>query len=173
MFSRLGPLLFLVYFNDIDYICCGRTIIQLSADDVKLYSKIDIRIGSLALQQSFDRFAEWQLTINVNKCAVLSFDSKSQPALHAYFIDGLAISRHDSYVDLGVTTSSNFSNEQHIHKIVSKVWQHISILRRGLLFRSLDTIRLPFITYIRPLLEYSSIIWTHTCICLIDLIENV
>jgi hypothetical protein len=142
-----------------------------------LYSEIDIRNGSLTLQQSLDRLAnwanEWQLTININKCAVLSLSSKSQPTLHAYFIDGLAISRQNSYVDLGVTISSNLSFEQHINNIVSKARQRISILLRGFLSRNLGTMRLAFITYIRPLLEYNSIIWNPTYIYLIDLIENV
>jgi hypothetical protein len=135
--SVLGPLLFLVYINDIDSVCCGSTKLQLFADDAKLYSEIDICNGSLTLQQSLDRLAnwasEWQLTININKCAVLSISSKSQPTSHAYFIGGLAISRLNSYVDLGITISSNLLFEQHINNIVSKARQRISILLRGFL----------------------------------------
>lgn len=129
------------------------------------------------MQQSLDRLAswanEWQLTININKCAVLSLSRNSRPTCHDYFINGLVIPRHNSYVDLGVTISSDLSFEQHINNIVSKARQRSSILFRGFLSRNLCTMRLAFITYIRPLLEYNSIIWNPNFIYLINLIENV
>jgi hypothetical protein len=99
----------------------------------------------------------------------MSMYSKSQPSSHAYFIGGLAISGFNSYVDLGITISSNLSFEQYINNIVSKARQRISILLQGFLSRDLSTMRLAFITYIRPLLEYKN----PNYIYLIDLIENV
>ena len=36
--SVLGPVLFLIFINDIEHICCGDTNLQLFADDCKLYS---------------------------------------------------------------------------------------------------------------------------------------
>ena len=95
------------------------------------------------------------------------------PTLRAYLIGGSAISHFNSYVDLGVTVSSSLSFVQHINNIVSKARQRISILLRGFLSRDLSTMRLAFITYIRPLLEYNSIVWNPNYIYLIDLIENV
>jgi ribonuclease P/MRP protein subunit RPP40 len=55
--SVLGPLLFLVYINEIDSVCCGNTTLQLFADDTKLYSNINVDSDSLTLQQSLDRLA--------------------------------------------------------------------------------------------------------------------
>jgi ribonuclease P/MRP protein subunit RPP40 len=41
--SVLGRLLFIVFFfNDIDTVRCGKIVLQLFADDAKLYSKINI-----------------------------------------------------------------------------------------------------------------------------------
>jgi hypothetical protein len=42
---------------------------------------------------------------------------------------------------------------------VFKAHQRVSILFRGFLSRNTSTMRLAFITYIRPTLEYNSIIW--------------
>jgi ribonuclease P/MRP protein subunit RPP40 len=175
--SVLGPLLFLVYINDIESVCCGSSTLQLFAGDAKLYSEIDINYGSLTLQLSLDRLADWadtwQLTININKCAILSLSRKAQPILYAYCINGSAIPRQNCYVDLGVTVSSNLSFEQHINSILSKARQRTSIIFRGFISRKLITMRAAFTTYIRPLLEYNSIIWNPIYINLIDLIENV
>jgi ribonuclease P/MRP protein subunit RPP40 len=173
----LGPILFLVYINDIDHVCCGNTRLQLFADDAKLYSNINIENASSLLQKSLDNLAiwarEWQLSININKCAVVSLSSKPQPASRIYYIDGMAIPCRDSHVDLGITVSNDLSFELHINNIVSKARQRVGTLFRGFLSRNLSTMRLAFITYIRPILEYNSIVWNPNFIHLIDLIENV
>lgn len=36
-----------------------------------------------------------------------------------------------------------------------------------------NTILLAFITYIRPVFDYNSILWNPNLVCLLDLIENV
>jgi hypothetical protein len=175
--SVLGPILFLLYINDIGSVCCGKTTLQLFADDAKLYCNIRIDRDSLSLQQSLDRLVSWakswQLSININKCAVLLLSTKPQPTLRNYFIDGTLISQKDSYIDLGVTISENLSFDAHISDIVSKARQRVSILFRGFLSRNTSTMRLAFITYIRPTLEYNSIIWNPSQKYLVDSIEHV
>jgi Reverse transcriptase (RNA-dependent DNA polymerase) len=68
------PILFLLYVNDIDSVCCGLTTLQLFADDAKLYSSINIDAASVSLQQSLDNLAawsnDWRLVINISKCTV-------------------------------------------------------------------------------------------------------
>ena len=74
--SVLGPIMFLIFINDIETVCCGDTDLQLFADDLKLYSSVNVSCNSLTLQQSIDNLAlwadKWQLNININKCAVLT-----------------------------------------------------------------------------------------------------
>ena len=65
------------------------------------------------------------------------------------------------------------SFEAHINNIVSKARQRISILFRGFVTRNLYIMRQAFVTYIRPMLEYNSVVWNPRLIHLIDLIENV
>jgi hypothetical protein len=60
-----------------------------------------------------------------------------------------------------------------MNNIVSKARQRVGTLFRGFLSRNLSTMRLAFITYIHPILEYNSIVWNLNFIHLIDLIENV
>jgi hypothetical protein len=132
-----------LYINDIGSVCCGNTTLQLFADDAKLYCNIRIDRDSLSLQQSLDRLVSWakswQLSININKCAVLFLSTKPQPTLRNYFIDGTLISQKDSYIDLGVTIGENLSFDAHISDIVSKARQRVSILFRGFLSRNTST----------------------------------
>ena len=158
--SAFSPILFLVFINVIDYVGCGNPTLQLLTDDAKLglYNKVNVdNIASSSLQQSLDRLAnwakEWQLTININKCAVVSLSSSSHTTLFTYFIAGVAVPRYNSYFDLGITISSDLSFDQHINGIVSKAQQRVGILFRGFLSRNLSTMHQAFITYIRPVVE--------------------
>ena len=69
--SVLGPVLFLIFVNDVASICSGNIAVNLFADDLKLYSVYNIGDNSSDLQQSIDNLVNWselwQLEINLNK----------------------------------------------------------------------------------------------------------
>ena len=176
--SVLGPILFLLYINDIDTVCTGLILLKLFADDCKLFSKILLNRPSSDLQDCLNKlcnFAEQrQLSVNIPKCYVLSTSRSSSCNNTAlYFINSQPINSASSVVDLGVTVSSDLSFKTHINNIVATAYQRQSIFFRGFQSRDLKFARKAFITYIRPILEYNSIIWNPTEIYLIDLIENV
>jgi hypothetical protein len=102
----------------------------------------------------------------------LSNRSLSVP-VNCYFIKGQVIQRTDSMRDLGITITSDLHFTSHINTIVSKALQRTSILFRGFLSRDIQLMRRSFITYIRPLIEFNSVVWNPTQIFLIDLLESV
>ena len=175
--SVLGPVLFLIFINDIDHVCCGDTNLQLFADDCKLYSSVTINCNSISLQQSVDNLANWannwQLSININKCAVLRIGSKRGSASPCYVINNMTLINTDLITDLGVEVDSDLSYHAHIVSIVGKATQRVGILFRGFVTRDLTFMRKAFITYIRPLLEYNSVVWNPHKKDYISLIENV
>jgi hypothetical protein len=136
--SVLGPILFLIYVNDIDSVCCGNTALQLFADDAKLYSQVEMNNSSVSLQQTLHLLSQswasdWQLTINVDKCLVLSISTKSVPDQPQYYINGIPVLRRNSSVDLGVTISHDLSFDSHVNIVVSRARQRLSVLFRGFL----------------------------------------
>lgn len=76
-------------------------------------------------------------------------------------------------LDLGITITCDLSFQTHINNIVAKALQRNSTFFRGFVSRSLNLCRKAFVTYIRPLLEYNSVVWNPTFIYLIDLVESV
>ena len=76
--SVLGPLLFLVYVNDLPRgLNCTAA---LFADDTKLYKIIRSDVDRAALQNDLNQVAKWsntwQLPFNVDKCKVLSIGKR-------------------------------------------------------------------------------------------------
>ena len=63
--SVLGPILFLIFINDIVSSCCGNTKVKLFADDVKLHSVYNCEDGMLNLQQSVDKLVYWSSICNL------------------------------------------------------------------------------------------------------------
>jgi hypothetical protein len=120
----IAKLMFLLYINDIGSVCCGNVKLQLYADDAKIYSSINIDGISVSLQQSLDNLSswanDWQLAINISKCAVLSVSSRSTSSIHTYYINGIAVSHHNSYNDLGITLCQNLSFTEHISTLYQR-----------------------------------------------------
>ena len=146
----------------------------------KLYSRIDIDGPSASLQQSLDNLTnwsiDWQLSIIVQKCCVLSLNNNKlvcQNNNSSYYLNGVLLTSSEQVLDLGITISFDLSFKNHINNIVSKAFQRSSTLFRGFTSRHLHLMRNAFITYIRPLLEYNSIILNPVHVYLIDLLESV
>jgi ribonuclease P/MRP protein subunit RPP40 len=175
--SVLGPILFLLFINDIDSVCCGNAKLQLFADDAKIYSSINIDSISVSLQNSLDNLCswanDWQMTINIGKCAVLSVCSKPVFRVQTYYINGFAVTHNNSYKDLGITVCQNLSFIEHINNVVSKARQRVCMIFRGFISRDCEILRRAFITYVRPIIEYNTIVWNPCAKYLIDLIESV
>jgi ribonuclease P/MRP protein subunit RPP40 len=136
---------------------------KMFADDLKLYSAIDTQDDSLTLQQSIDKLAQWaddwQLAINISKCSVLHLGSVSYASNSSYKINGVTLSINPTVLDLGVEMESNQSYHNHIVKIVSLANVRVGVLFRGFHTRKPQFLKQAFITYVRPLLEYSSNVW--------------
>jgi Reverse transcriptase (RNA-dependent DNA polymerase) len=85
--SVLGPIIFLIYVNDVDTVCSGNTRLPLFPDDAKLHYGININKVYVPLQRSLDNLCawanDWQLTSNIGKCAVLSVSSRIPAISHS------------------------------------------------------------------------------------------
>jgi hypothetical protein len=72
--SVLGPILFIIYVNDVCDLIVGNTSCKLYADDIKLYCTVDFNGISNELISTLDNVCQWshiwQLNVNVKKCNV-------------------------------------------------------------------------------------------------------
>jgi hypothetical protein len=172
--SILGPLLFLIFINDLPD--CINSTCKMFADDVKIYRSLDDPVSDFyELQKDLDQLADWsskwQLNISGDKCAVLHLKFLHEAFLR---INGTILpSASSSLRDLGVYFSSDFSWSSHCKIICAKAMKIVNCILRSLAFKNLLHYRTAFVFYCRPILEYCTQIWAPHEISDIRLIENV
>jgi len=81
--SGIGPLMFLVYINELISILENHSIrVKVFADDVKMYLKIVNELDFSQLQSALNSLHfwanEWQLPISYDKCCVKHWQRKLQ-----------------------------------------------------------------------------------------------
>ena len=119
--SVLGPILFIMFINDVVSSCCGDITVKLFDNDLELYSIYNSTDSSLNLQQSVDQLVYWsnvwQLKININKCHVLSIRIKSiTNTSFQYVFDGVPLSNVSNTSDLDVNIDCNLFFKSHMYQ---------------------------------------------------------
>ena len=161
--SHLGPLLFLLFIDDIRQVLLNSEFL-LFADDLKIYKCVSSLSDSLSLQSDLDRLSEWcllnHMELNISKCHVLRLSRCKNPLLLPYEIAGTQLSSVDVTRDLGVLIDSSFSFTQHIQHIVAVSNKVLGFLTRSCAdFANPTTLCYLYNTLVRPHLEYASVIW--------------
>ncbi len=162
--SVLGPLLFLIFINDLPEVveCC----IKLFADDTKLYSilsnNFDYERMKRDTQRMMDWSTTWQLGFNSNKCKVVHLGRKNEGKQYIVSNNGIDTNLSDSNGerDLGVLVDSELSFGKHITNIVNKANRQLGLIKRTFIIRDRHTLTMIYKSMIRPLLEYASPVWS-------------
>ena len=160
--SSIGPVMFLMYIDGLAKLLEHHGIIaKLFADDVKIYLIIKNDLDVSKLQTALDLIADWandwQLSVSVDKCSVLKIGCGT--AVDADFIlSGNVLPTVTHCRDLGVTTVSDLSSTQYISEIVSKAHQRTNCIVRSFLSGDIHLLVRAFIVYVRPIVEYNSVI---------------
>lgn len=173
--SVLGPLLFLVFINDItDSISCT---IRLFADDCIIYREINSHSDHLALSDSLHHLSNWcdmwQMSINPKKTVCMTITRKKEAIQYDYRIKGTRLEKVNAHKYLGVTITSSLRWDTHISNITSVALRKLFYLRRCLRLAPHSTKLLAYTTYVRPVLEYANTVWFPYTVTNIQKLENV
>ena len=120
--SVLGPVLFLLYINDITENVSSE--MRLFADDSVIYRQIrnqqDQEALHLDLQRVFKWAETWDMKFNVDKCSHVTITLKRKPLQYSYTIDNMAVPKEKSCKYLGVTIAEDFSWNAHSEQVSAK-----------------------------------------------------
>ena len=156
--SVLGPILFVVYINDIiDNLKCNA---YEYADDMKIYTKVTCESDRQMLQDDINTVVDWTntwlLKLNINKCKVLTVGtSDSQMHQQQVTRDGKTscLSNVKVEKDLGILVDSNLSFDMHIQDVVKKANRILGVIKRNFKFLDCTTFIMLYKSMVRSHLE--------------------
>ena len=133
--SILGPLLFIIYINDLPT-ALYFSVSYLFADDTKCCKAIMSLNDATSLQADLDNLSEWcqenDMSFNATKSCLLRFCNRARDVtLFDYSINGTDITSQDHFRDLGVIFSSDLSWTEHYNTLTAKASQTLGSVRRS------------------------------------------
>jgi len=167
--SVLGPVLFVIFINDLPLECLDLCKSFLFADDAKLYKHINCELDSFVLneccQKLFNWCSNWMMKININKCKVLSVAHNKNDIIHydygfhADYSNFVKLEHIDNFCDLGVTMDSELSFDNHIYAKINIASKMLGMINRN--FKDLDKFSfiLLYKCLVRSHLEFAHSVW--------------
>ena len=168
--SILGPLLFLIYINDI---YCSSSVLKfiLFADDTNLfYSSKSISDLQHVLNHEMAALSDWfkanKLSLNIDKTSYILFCANNarripEPSFELY-IESIKVKRVESCKFLGVYLDEKMTWKTHIDQITSKMSKSIGIISRTKHILPKYVLHTLYYTMIFPYLHYCNIVWAST-----------
>ena len=176
--SVLGPILFVIYINDLPEVINKDSIAFLFADDTKLFRVLnDLVKDCQVLQEDIVKLVEWSikwlLKFHPDKCVKVGIGLNRNAGMFPYKMDGHILEESLCEKDIGVHIDNNLKFDIHINKAIQKANRVLAITRRT--FDTIDatTFKYIFKGLVRPHLEYAAPIWSPHDDYLKEQIENV
>ena len=158
--SVLGPLLILVFINDIDEGLVS-DILKFAAD-TKIFQSVSSERDCLSLQRDLTSLAEWskrwQMEFNTSKCTVLHISSGNQQ--FPYELNGQVLSSSKAEKDLGVIITDSLKSSSNCRAAYSKANRVLGMIKRTIIYKSPDILLPLYKTLVRPLVEYCTPAWS-------------
>lgn len=173
--SVLGPLLFIIYINDIDFELETLEILKKFADDTKGAKVIECDNDRKILQDCLDRLVRWgernKMDFNIKKCKIMHC-GRNNPR-YEYFMGGEKLNEVEQEKDIGVTVTANLKPSQHCQEAANRARAVLGQLTRCFHYRDRNIFLRLYKQYVRPHLEFSCVAWSPWTANDIDILENV
>jgi hypothetical protein len=164
--SILGPLLFILYINDLPSVAPDLFFL-LFADDTNIFnshSSLEVLINRT--NSDLENIAEWfrsnKLTLNLDKTNYIIFRSHKKALPTSYpnlCIFGTPITLVESSKFLGVYVDQHLSWKEHVSNIATKIAKNLGILSRISRILPPQTRTSLYYTLIHPYISYCNIVW--------------
>lgn len=160
--SVLGPLLFLIYINDIaDEL---ESLARLFADDTSLaYASTSTLDIETTMNRDMNKLSEWSkrwLTIfNPIKTKLLFISNTIDATNLNIMFDGVVLNPVQSHRHLGVSLSSDAKWATHVNELFQSCMKKVNVLRKFKYILNRKTILRIYKSFILPILEYACEVW--------------
>ncbi|MCH2389802.1 MAG: hypothetical protein MK234_03870 [Nitrospinales bacterium] len=181
--SVLGPLLFLVYINDlIDGISSN---IKLFADDSSLFTRVrnDVTETHERLTQDLAKITEWahmwkfRFNPDLTKQAIEIVFSckyeKTKPIHPPLTFNNIPVARKSSTKHLGLILDERLVFAEHIKEAIDKAKKGIALMKFLANKVSASVLELTYKMYVRPHLDYGDVIYHNQHSISMELLEKI
>ena len=175
--SVLGPLLFVIYINDLPDLVDKFTLVFLFADDTKLFRHIQSSADVLILQSDIQKLSAWSkkwlLRFHPDKCVAMNLGNREHIISgYAYTLDGRKIEKSiysmegqalditDCEKDLGVHIDKELNFEKHIALTTAKANRIMAIIFKTFDYMDETMFKQLYKSLVRPHLEYGAPVWS-------------
>ena len=171
--SVLGPILFLIYINDLpEYV---KSSCKIFADDTKIYSKVDNENDARLVQEDIDKLVSWSqkwlLSFNAEKCKVMHIGRRNDR--ERYYMEGIEIKDVAEEKDLGVLVDETLKFSKNIAAAAANANRKLGLLRHTFKYWSEESLVTLYKVFVRPHLEYCIQACSPTLRRDIDALERV
>ena len=157
----LGPLLFLLYINDLPDNLKSTT--RLFADDCLLYKTISTTKDSEDLQKDLDTLNawqnKWQMRFNSSKCYVMHISSGRSTTNFSYKLGGQTLQTVHSNPYLGIHLQDNLKWDTQVAHATTKASRVLGLIKRNLSNCTEQLKATAYTSLVRPHLEYATTAW--------------
>ena len=173
--SVLGPLLFIIYIEDIDACATAISIINKFADDTKLGQALSDPDSHTKLQQCLDKLGDWASTwcmsFNEKKCTVLHC-GRNNPQ-HTYSLNGVPLAPTTSERDVGIIMCHNLKPSDHCATVAGRARHILGQISRTFHYRDKKTFLKLYTTFVRCHMEFAAPAWSPWLLGDIAKLESV
>jgi hypothetical protein len=131
--GHLSPILFSLFVNRVTRVL-NHCKILCFADDMKLIMQINFPDDCLKLQADLNYFYKWSqllgLTLNLDKCHIMSFTRKYAVINWSYSLNNSEIFRVEMIVNLGFKFNCSLDQGPHITMICCTAYKMLGFLKR-------------------------------------------
>ena len=176
--SVLGPLLFLIFINDLTHVI-DHTNMRLFADDTCLFITVDNRITASndinddlrAIQNWSD---EWLVTFSAPKTKSMVVSRKRDAHLNPPLsFDNSVVDEVSNHKHLGIVLSNDLGWANHIDEICTKAMRRLDVIQSFKFKLDRNALERFYMSFVLPIMEYGDVVWAGSPDCDLEKLDKV
>ena len=176
--SVLGPILFVIYINDLPELVSSK--VYLFADDTKIFRVISKDTDRLELQEDLNKLSNWSdkwlLKFHADKCKHMNIGRKKEEPdekAYQYKLNDSLLQTVKEEKDIDVTIDDELKFETHISEKISKANSMDMLVRRTFSYLDKEIFDPLYKALVRSQLEYAHSVWAPYKVEHIEELEKV